>query len=184
VYVAFGSSTVFDPRQFQELALGLELTGRPFLWVVRPDFTTGDLSEAWFVEFQARVAGTGMVVSWYPQQKVLAHRAVACFVSHCGWNSTLEGVRNGVPFLCWPYFSDQFLDQNYITDLWRTGLAVSPDAGGVVMKEELRSKVEQVVSNGEIKERAQLFRDATCRAIGEGGASYENFQKFLDLLRE
>jgi len=96
----------------------------------------------------------------------------------------LEGVRNGVPFLCWPYFSDQFLDQNYITDLWRTGLAVSPDAGGVVMKEELRSKVEQVVSNGEIKERAQLFRDATCRAISEGGASYENFQKFLDLLHE
>ena len=76
------------------------------------------------------------------------------------------------------------LGPEYITDLWRTGLAVSPDAGGVVMKEELRSKVEQVVSNGEIKERAQLFRDATCRAIGEGGASYENFQKFLDLLRE
>ena len=48
VYVAFGSTTVFDPRQFRELALGLELTGRPFLWVVRPDFTTGAQSKAWF----------------------------------------------------------------------------------------------------------------------------------------
>jgi UDP:flavonoid glycosyltransferase YjiC (YdhE family) len=185
VYVAFGSTAVFDPRQFRELALGLELTGRSFLWVVRPDFTTaGDLSKAWFDEFQARVAGTGMVVSWCPQQKVLAHRAVACFVSHCGWNSTMEGVRNGVPFLCWPYFADQFVDRNYITDVWRTGLAVSPDAGGVVTKEELRSKVEQVVGDGEIGKRARLFRDAARRSISEGGASYENFQKFVDLLRE
>jgi len=184
VYVAFGSTTVFDPRQFRELALGLELTGRPFLWVVRPDFTTGDLSKEWFNEFQARVAGTGMMVSWCPQQKVLAHRAVACFVSHCGWNSTMEGMRNAVPFLCWPYYADQFLNRNYITDVWRTGLAVSPDAGGVVTKEELRSKVEQVVRDGEIRERARLFWDAARWSISEGGASYENFQKFVDLLSE
>ena len=124
-----------------------------------------------------------MVVSWCPQQKVLAHRAVACFVSHCGWNSTMEGVRNGVPFLCWPYFADQLVDRNYITDVWRTGLAVSPDAGWVVTKEELRSKVEQVVGDSEIRDRARLFRDAARRSIGEGGASYENLQKFVDLLR-
>ena len=65
VYVAFGSFAIFNPRQFEELALGLELTGRPFLWVVRPDFTTGGgLSKAWFDEFQGRVAGRGVVVSW------------------------------------------------------------------------------------------------------------------------
>ena len=184
VYVAFGSSTTFDPRQFRELAEGLELIGRPFLWVVRTDFTSGDLSEAWFDEFKARIAGTGMVVSWCPQQKVLAHRAVACFVSHCGWNSAMEGVRNGVPFLCWPYFSDQFLNRNYITDVWRTGLAVSPNAGGVVSKEELRRKVEQVVGDSEIRERARLLRDAAGRAIDQGGDSYENIRKFVDLLRQ
>ena len=54
VYVAFGSFTIFDPRQFRELAEGLELTGRPFLWVVRPDFSTGDRSRAWFDEFKGR----------------------------------------------------------------------------------------------------------------------------------
>uniref|UniRef100_A0ACD6A9C6 Uncharacterized protein n=1 Tax=Avena sativa TaxID=4498 RepID=A0ACD6A9C6_AVESA len=86
VYVAFGSFTIFDPRQFRELAEGLELAGRPFLWVVRPDFTSDGLSKDWFDEFQSRVAvnGKGMIVSWCPQQQVLAHRAVACFVSHCG----------------------------------------------------------------------------------------------------
>ena len=184
VYVAFGSSTFFNPRQFRELAEGLELTGRPFLWVVRTDFTSGDLSEAWFDEFKARIAGTGMVVSWCPQQKVLAHRAVACFVSHCGWNSTMEGVRNGVRFLCWPYFVDQFANRSYICDIWGTGMAVSPGEDGIVTKEELRSKVEQVIGDDEIRERARLLRDAAGRAIDQGGDSYENIRKFVDLLRQ
>jgi UDP:flavonoid glycosyltransferase YjiC (YdhE family) len=187
VYVAFGSTTVLEPCQFQELALGLELTGRPFLWVVRPDLTTGgEPSKAWFDEFRAGVAdaGKGMVVSWCPQQQVLAHRAVACFVSHCGWNSTMEGVRNGLPFLCWPYFSDQYIDRNYVTDVWRTGLAVSPDAGGVVTKEELRRKVEQVVGDAEIRERARLLKDAARRCISQGGSSCDNLKKFVNLLSE
>jgi hypothetical protein len=70
VYVAFGSFTIFDPRQFRELAEGLELIGRPFLWVVRPDFTSGGLSKLWFDEFQDRVSVNGMIVSWCPQQQV------------------------------------------------------------------------------------------------------------------
>ncbi|GJM96665.1 hypothetical protein PR202_ga13527 [Eleusine coracana subsp. coracana] len=185
VYVAFGSLTIFDARQFEELALGLELTGRPFLWVVRPDFTTGGLSKAWLAEFQQRVAGRGMIVSWCSQQQVLAHRAVACFVSHCGWNSTMEGTRNGVPFLCWPYFCDQYLSRSYITDVWRTGLAVCPNnADGIVTKEELSGKVEEVIGDGEIKERVRLFKDAAQRCIGEGGSSHENFTKFMSLLKE
>ncbi|CAL4936055.1 unnamed protein product [Urochloa decumbens] len=183
VYVAFGSMAIFDPRQFEELAEGLELAGRPFLWVVRPDFTAG-LSKAWLAEFRQRVAGTGIIVSWCSQQQVLAHRAVACFVSHCGWNSTMEGVRNGVPFLCWPYFCDQFLDQAYITNVWRTGMAVSPNADGIVTKEELRSKVEQVLGDGEIKDRARIFMDASCRCIRGSGSSCKNFDKFVNLLSE
>jgi hypothetical protein len=80
VYVAFGSFTVFNPRQFEELALGLELTGRPFLWVVRPDFAAG-LSKAWLDEFQRRVGDSGLIVSWCPQQQVRmfhALHAVSC----------------------------------------------------------------------------------------------------------
>jgi hypothetical protein len=185
VYVAFGSFAIFNPRQFEELALGLELTGRPFLWVVRPDFTTGGgLSKAWFDEFQGRVAGRGVVVSWCPQQKVLGHRAVACFVSHCGWNSTMEGVRNGVRFLCWPYFVDQFANRSYVCDIWRTGLAVSPGEDGVVTKEEVSSKVDQVVGDEGIAVRARLLKDAACRCVSEDGSSHENFNRFVDLLRE
>ncbi|KAG2557237.1 hypothetical protein PVAP13_8NG163000 [Panicum virgatum] len=183
VYVAFGSIAILDGRQFEELAEGLELAGRPFLLVVRPDFSPGGLSKAWLDEFRQHLYGRrGMVVSWCSQQQVLAHRAVACFVSHCGWNSTMEGVSYGVPFLCWPYFCDQHLNRNYITNLWRTGRAVSPDVDGIVTKEELRSKVEQVIGDAGIKERARLFADVARQSISEGGSSYENFKRFVNLL--
>uniref|UniRef100_A0ACD6A581 Uncharacterized protein n=1 Tax=Avena sativa TaxID=4498 RepID=A0ACD6A581_AVESA len=181
VYVAFGSMAIFDPRQFQELAEGLELTGRPFLWVVRPDFTPG-LDKAWLHDFQQRVAGTGMIVSWCSQQQVLAHRAVACFVSHCGWNSTLEAVRNGVPVLCWPYFCDQFLDRSYVTDVWRTGLAVSPGEDGVVAKEEVKFKVDKVIGDAGFRKRAGWLKQAAAECVAEGGSSYENFTRFVELL--
>ncbi|WVZ60619.1 LOW QUALITY PROTEIN: hypothetical protein U9M48_010614, partial [Paspalum notatum var. saurae] len=175
VYVAFGIMAIFNPHQFEELAEGLELTGRPFLWVVRPDFTPG-LDQAWLHEFRQRVAGKGMIISWCSQQQVLAHRAVACFVSHCGWNSTMERMRNGVPFLCWPYFCDQFLNRSYITSDRPGRRAVAPDADGIITREELRSKVEQVVGDDEIRERARLFKDAARRCISQGGSSYENFE--------
>jgi hypothetical protein len=65
--------------------------------------------------------------------------------------------------------------------VWRTGLAVSPDAGGVVTKEELRRKVEQVVGDAEIRERARLLKDAARRCISQGGSSCDNLKKFVKL---
>lgn len=83
VYVAFESVTILDQRQFHELAHGGKLSGRPFLWVVRPNLVDG--SRGGYPEgFPARVAGRGKMVSWAPQQKVLAHPSIACFMSHCG----------------------------------------------------------------------------------------------------
>ncbi|KAK9107300.1 hypothetical protein Syun_023311 [Stephania yunnanensis] len=115
VYVAFGSFTVFIKQHFEELALGLELSGRPFLWVVRPDLMSGEVVE-YPVGFIKRVASRGLMVSWAPQKDVLAHPSIACFLTHCGRNSTLEGLSIGVPLLCWPYFADQFLNRTCICE--------------------------------------------------------------------
>ncbi|KAJ4707329.1 UDP-glycosyltransferase [Melia azedarach] len=115
IYISFGSNTILDHIQFQDLALGLELCNRPFLWVVTPDLVN-NANDAYPEGFQERVAIRSQIVSWAPQQKVLSHPSIAYFLSHCGWNSTMEGVSNGVPFLCWPYFADQFHNETYICE--------------------------------------------------------------------
>ncbi|RCV40822.1 hypothetical protein SETIT_9G086100v2 [Setaria italica] len=184
VYVAFGSLTVFDAERLQELADGLVLAGRPFLWVVRPNFAADGVGEGWLDEFRRRVAGKGLVVGWAPQQRVLSHPSVACFVSHCGWNSTMEGVRHGVPFLCWPYFADQFLNQSYICDLWGIGLRIRADERGIVTKEEIRGKVARLLRDEEIRARALSLQGAACASVADGGASHQDLLKLVNLLRE
>ncbi|CAM0876322.1 unnamed protein product [Alopecurus aequalis] len=185
VYVAFGSFALFDRPQLIELAEGLALVSRPFLWVVRPD----SASEQWLEDLRRRAGPRGRVVSWCPQQLVLAHASTACFVSHCGWNSTLEGLVNGLPFLCWPYFTDQFLNRSYICDVWRTGLqvalpaAIPGEAARIVGREVIRDKVEELLSDKEIKVRALALRDVAHRAVGDGGSSRRNLTRFVDLVR-
>jgi hypothetical protein len=185
VYVAFGSFTMFDRRQFRELALGLELSGRPFLWVVRPDTSTGLHDEDYYpVGFLDRVAGRGMVVSWSPQQRVLAHPAVACFVSHCGWNSTMEGVRNGVPFVAWPYFADQFVNQDYICDVWKVGVrAEADDEAGVITKEHIAGRLEEVMSDAGMRERIEALKKVANESVQKEGSSHHNFDMFVEIMK-
>ncbi|XP_063937024.1 UDP-glycosyltransferase 83A1-like [Daucus carota subsp. sativus] len=177
IFVAFGSFTVFDQIQFQELALGLELTNKPFLWVVRPDITT-DTQVVYPDGFQDRVGSRGKLVGWAPQEKVLSHPAVACFLSHCGWNSTIEGVSNGVPFLCWPYFADQLSNQAYICEIWKTGLGFERDEAGIIRQDEIVNKVKQLF-NGNYGARALELQSK----VREDGSSKKNLSNFFDWVR-
>jgi hypothetical protein len=182
IYISFGSFTIFDPTQFQELALGLELCNRPFLWVVRPDITDGT-KYSYPKEFQNRVATRGCMVGWAPQQKVLSHPSVACFLSHCGWNSTMEGVSNGIPFLCWPYFADQFLNQSYICDVWKVGLGLDRNESGIITRGEIKSKVEQLLGNDKLKARALDLKNVVMASIKEGGGSHKNLMNFIEWMK-
>ncbi|XP_044467364.1 UDP-glycosyltransferase 83A1-like isoform X2 [Mangifera indica] len=182
IYVAFGSFTILDKTQFQELALGLELTDRPFLWVVRPDITD-EPNEAYPGGFQDRVARRSRLVGWAPQQKVLSHPSIACFFSHCGWNSTLEGVSNGVPFLCWPYFADQFIDESYICDVWKVGLKLNKNENGIITREEIKSKVDQVLGDESFKARVVELQESALKSVKEGGQSHRNFKNFIEWIK-
>ncbi|KAM0944476.1 putative trans-zeatin O-beta-D-glucosyltransferase [Dioscorea sansibarensis] len=182
IYVAFGSLAILDERQFQELAFGLELTGRPFLWVIRPD-TTGKAATRLPEGFGDRIGDRGKVVEWSPQQEVLGHPALAGFITHCGWNSTMEGVSNGVPFLCWPYFADQHLNQSYICDVWKNGLKMMPDENGLITREEIRTKVEELVGDEQMKTRALTLKEMAMRSVDKGGHSFENFNIFITAMK-
>ncbi|KAM5581225.1 hypothetical protein ABKV19_010447 [Rosa sericea] len=179
IYVAFGSFTLFYQTQFQELALALELSNRPFLWVVRPDISEGTHYPQGYEE-RVGLNSKGLIVGWAPQQKVLSHPSVACFLSHCGWNSTMEGVSNGVPFLCWPYFADQFLNESYICDVWKVGLRFDKNKSGIITKGEIKNKVEQLLGDENYKPRASKLMEMAVTNIKEGGQSSMNFKNFIE----
>ncbi|XP_039780471.1 UDP-glycosyltransferase 83A1-like [Panicum virgatum] len=188
VYVGFGSFAAYDATQLVELAEGLLLTcsrpGRSCGW-------SGRGRRARSSSGGSAAAPRGRVVSWCPQRRVLAHPAVACFLTHCGWNSTMEAAANGVPLLCWPYFTDQFLNQSYICDVWRTGLKVPRPAGGsgdggttgLVGRDVVQAKVEELLADAGTKARARALRDLARRAVGEEGSSRRNLRRFVDLVK-
>ncbi|KAF9624154.1 hypothetical protein IFM89_008092 [Coptis chinensis] len=179
VYVAFGSLTIFDQVQFQELAYGLELSKQQFLWVVRPDMTKGS-SEPYPEGFKARVATQGQMVGWAPQQKVLSHPSIACFLSHCGWNSTMESAHNGVPFLCWPYFADQFQNQRQICDVWKVGLELKKNENGIIARDEIKEKVNALLGNEGIRSKISKLKETVAKSLSHGGSSANNFTKFVN----
>ena len=186
IYVAFGSTTMIDQKQFQEMALGLELSNAPFLWAVRPDsvYKMDGSAAAYPPAFLERVAGRGKIVGWAPQWKVLSHPSIACFFSHCGWNSAIEGASNGVPFLCWPYFAEQFSIQTYICDVWKVGLGFNPDEEtGIVKRDEVRKKVEQLLGDNTFKSRALYLKESILKSVKEGGSSYNNLHRFVEWVK-
>uniref|UniRef100_J3LB90 Uncharacterized protein n=1 Tax=Oryza brachyantha TaxID=4533 RepID=J3LB90_ORYBR len=143
VYVSFGSAGMLSVEQTRELAAGLEMSGHRFLWVVRMpnlhgmsyDFATDHRSRdgdegplSWLPGgFLERTRGRGLaVMSWTPQVRVLSHPATAAFVSHCGWNSTMESVSSGVPMIAWPLYAEQKMNATILTKA--VGMALRPAA--------------------------------------------------------
>ncbi|XP_014506533.1 UDP-glycosyltransferase 83A1 [Vigna radiata var. radiata] len=175
LYVAFGSFTLFDQNQFNELALGLDLTGRSFLWVVRQDNKMAFPSEF--------LGSKGKIVGWIPQLKVLNHPSIACFLSHCGWNSIIEGFSSGVPFLCWPYFTDQFHNRNYICDELKVGLGLNSDENGLVSRWEIKKKLDRLINDEQIRTRSLELKETVMNNIAEGGGSSENVSRLLSWLK-
>ncbi|XP_074322924.1 UDP-glycosyltransferase 83A1-like [Apium graveolens] len=182
IYVAFGSTTVFSQKQFNEVALGLELSGHSFLWVVRPNIVNGSFPE-YPIDFLERTAGRGKIVEWAPQEEILAHTSISCFFSHCGWNSTMEGLTHGVPFLCWPYMWDQFYNKNYIRDMWKVGLSLEHDEDGMISRHEIKTKIDNLLTNHGIKTNALKLMEDAKKSVTEGGSSYENFESLIKYLK-
>ncbi|KAG0494492.1 hypothetical protein HPP92_005486 [Vanilla planifolia] len=117
VYVNFGSITVMSTEELVEFAWGLANSGYNFLWIVRPDLVKGE-TPVLPSDFLEEIEERGMMVGWCDQEKVLEHPAVGVFLTHCGWNSTLESLCGGVPMICWPFFAEQQTNCRYARGDW------------------------------------------------------------------
>ena len=150
LYVSFGSIAILTLQQFEELALGLEACGQPLLWVIRSDLMYGE--SALFPEgYLDRVKDRACFVSWAPQLQVLTHPATGGFLTHFGWNSTVESISAGVPMLGWPYFADQMLNQRCAVDGWRTALEFEAGEG------EGEAEAEMMIGREEVERKARAL---------------------------
>ncbi|KAK3161312.1 hypothetical protein QOZ80_1BG0075550 [Eleusine coracana subsp. coracana] len=198
LYVCFGSGGTLSTKQTAELAAGLEASGQRFLWVVRFPRDT-DSSASFFGSgrgddpvsylpdgFVERTNGIGLCVScWVPQLEILNHRAVGGFLSHCGWNSTLEAVAAGVPTLAWSLYAEQRMNAVMLSQ--RVGLALRPmtnhgeinDEGVVISREEIASAVMELMVGDKghaAREKARELREAAATAWAPDGPSRKAFE--------
>ncbi|KAJ3681406.1 hypothetical protein LUZ60_015895 [Juncus effusus] len=177
LYASFGSMACLDPAQMEEVAQGLYETGKPFLWAVRP-------SEADKIpeNFAEKSKDVGYIVSWSPQLEVLAHQAVGCFFSHCGWNSTIEALVLGMPIVGMPQWTDQPMNAKYVEDVWKVGKRVKPDQTGLVKREEIVRCINEVMEgerSEEYRNNAKEWTKKAQEAIREGGSSHRNIVDFV-----
>jgi len=186
VYVSFGSLSVLSKEQNHEIALGLKASGYSFVWVMRPSSPKAEIySDENLPEgFLKETSEQGLVVPWCPQLEVLSHASVGAFMTHSGWNSTLEGLSLGVPMLAFPQWSDQTTNSLYIAEKWQTGLRLSKgSANGLVGKEEVEKSIRTVMESGrgiEMRKSALRWKTLARKAMVEGGSSDKNIQDFIE----
>ncbi|KAK8947299.1 hypothetical protein KSP39_PZI006605 [Platanthera zijinensis] len=179
VYISAGSIVMLSSAEMQELAYGLKDSGRPFLWVVRENLR--ELLPAGYEE-EIAAGGLGLLVGWSPQEKVLAHRALACFVTHCGWNSTLELIAAGVPVVAYPQWGDQIPDAKFLCEVYGIGLRLPAPAARTDVVNYLTAVIEG--PDGEaMRKRAKEWRDVALAAVAPGGSSDRNIDKFVHDIR-
>ncbi|KAG2646087.1 hypothetical protein PVAP13_2KG458800 [Panicum virgatum] len=190
---SIGAAT-HSEEQLREVAIGLQKSGHRFLWVVQAPLR-GDTQRLFDPRadvdldgllpdgFLASTEGRGLVVKhWAPQVEVLRHRATAAFVTHCGWNSTLEGIAAGVPMLCWPMYAEQKLNKVVMVEEAGVGVEMSGWEQGLVTVEEVEAKVRLVMESEEgerLRARVAAHRVAATVACKAGGSSRAAFGHFL-----
>ncbi|KAK6260580.1 UDP-glucuronosyl/UDP-glucosyltransferase - like 8 [Theobroma cacao] len=187
LYVSFGSGGTLSYNQINELALGLEMSQQRFLWVVRSP--NDQVANATFFSVQSqqdpfdflpkgfleRTKGRGLVVpSWAPQAQVLSHGSTGGFLTHCGWNSALESVVNGVPLIAWPLYAEQKMNAVMLAEDIKVALRAKPNENGLVCRDEIAKAVKGLMEGEEgkgVRNRMKDLKEAAAKVLSENGSS-------------
>ncbi|XP_023546480.1 UDP-glycosyltransferase 74E2-like [Cucurbita pepo subsp. pepo] len=180
IYISFGSLVNLEKEQVTELTCFLKDTNLSFLWVLR-ESELGKLPN----NFVQDTLEQGLIVNWCCQLQVLSHKAVSCFVTHCGWNSTIEALSLGVPMVAIPQWVDQTTNAKFVADVWEVGVRVKKNDKGIVTKEELEASIRKVVQGekpNEIKQNSIKWKKVAKEAMDEGGSSDKNIDEFVQAM--
>ncbi|XP_057792741.1 putative UDP-glucose flavonoid 3-O-glucosyltransferase 3 [Salvia miltiorrhiza] len=192
VFLCFGSMGSLDGAQVREISLALEKCGCRFLWSLRTKTAAAEVLPEGFLE---RTRAVGRVIGWAAQVAVLAHAAVGGFVSHCGWNSTLESVWFGVPMATFPLYAEQQLNAFYLAGEVGVAEAITLDyrmdlagkgAPEAVGWETVAAGIRRLMAEGGsgVRRNVAEMRRKARAAVVEGGSSYNAQNLFIeDVLR-
>ncbi|XVF17850.1 hypothetical protein REPUB_Repub10bG0160400 [Reevesia pubescens] len=200
LYVCFGSIGVLSLEQQTELAWGLELSQQRFIWVVRPPTTktgvdfnpkfgvSNDMSSYLPEGFMSRTQDGGLVVpQWAPQMEILSHPSCGGFFTHCGWNSTIECITNGLPMIAWPLYAEQRMNATMLAE--ELGIAVRSrtiPTKGVVGREEIETMIKTIFVDEEglkIRGKAKDLKLSAEKAWSKGGSSYNALAQMVKQCR-
>ncbi|KFK42529.1 hypothetical protein AALP_AA1G006300 [Arabis alpina] len=186
LYISFGSGGTLTCEQFNELAFGLADSEKRFIWVIRSP--SGVANSSYFDPqsqtdplmflppgFLDRTKEKGLVVpSWAPQAQILAHPSTGGFLTHCGWNSTLESIVNGVPLIAWPLYAEQKTNALVLVDGVGAAIRAHTDEVGIVRKEEVVRVVKGLMEGEDgkvIRNKMKELKEGVVRVLSEDGYS-------------
>lgn len=188
VYVSFGSRTALSRDQIRELGEGLVKSGYRFLWVVKDKIVDKEDEEG--VEtvvgeevMKSITKDKGLVVkTWVDQGRILGHKAVGGFVSHCGWNSVVEAAINGVRMLAWPQNGDQKINAEVVEE---SGLGMWVKSWGwsgenVVSGSEIGERVRELMESQSLKVKAGRVGEEAKKAAHVGGTQERVFKELVE----
>ncbi|XP_021803134.1 7-deoxyloganetin glucosyltransferase-like [Prunus avium] len=178
VYVNFGSITVMTAEQLIEFAWGLANSNQTFFWVIRPDLVGGD-SAVVPPEFVEETKERSLLANWCPQEQVLSHPAVGGFLTHSGWNSTIESVCAGVPMICWPFFAEQQTNCRYSEKEWGIGMEIESDVKRNYV-EGLVRKLMEGDEGKEMRKKALEWKKLAKEATSPNGSSFVGLDKMVN----
>ncbi|KAL1551364.1 hydroquinone glucosyltransferase [Salvia divinorum] len=194
VFLCFGTNGCFEGDQVKEIATALEQSGVRFLWSLRKPPPEGTIEfpgeyenpeQALPEGFLRNTTGIGKVIGWAPQMAVLSHPAVGGFVSHCGWNSTLESVWCGVPVAAWPLSAEQQSNAFLLVKEFEMAVEIKidyrRDSGVIVAAGTIESAIRQLMDpENKIRLKVKELHDKSRVTLVEGGSSYNFLGRLLE----
>ncbi|WMV38594.1 hypothetical protein MTR67_031979 [Solanum verrucosum] len=192
LFLCFGNAGIFEQPQLIEMASALERSGVRFLWSIGPpvDAETSKVEEILPEGFLERTKTRGIVCGWAPQVDILAHKATGAFVSHCGWNSTIESVWHGVPIVTWPLYAEQHInafqvvrDLEVAVELTLNDRMYDSDHRGIVKAEEIEKVIRFIMdSENSLRKRVKDMGEICRKALTEGGSSFISLGQFVETI--
>ncbi|KAF5747935.1 UDP-glucose iridoid glucosyltransferase-like isoform X2 [Tripterygium wilfordii] len=187
IYVSLGSLVAISENEFIEMGWGLANSDQPILWVVRPGLVHGsngsnlvDLFPKELNELMSKRACK--FTDWAPQEQVLAHPSIGGFLTHNGWNSTIESICEGVPMICWPCFGDQRVNARFVSHFWRVGVQLEDK----LEREDIESAIRRLMVDKEgkkIRGRAIQFKEKIGFSLRQGGSSCVFLDNLVDFIK-